>query len=173
MSKTETPKISVTKRDAINGDITEQIKFVSDVRERITNLKMEEKVDDGGRKTYYAEWIWWLITHYKLPKPSDIITSDEGHLSFDNIAEDQNFLYAGYLESKFGYLENQLDHNESLDIYGTPVDASDPIHDQRLREMTSFPKRLLQQVGVELGNILKEHSSRPIEISYHLDKLAP
>ena len=80
MSKTETPKISVTKRDAINGDITEQIKFVSDVRERITNLKMEEKVDDGGRKTYYAEWIWWLITHYKLPKASDIITSDEGQL---------------------------------------------------------------------------------------------
>jgi hypothetical protein len=63
--------------------------------------------------------------------------------------------------------------NESLDIYGTPIDASDPIHDQRLREMTSFPKRLLQQVGVELGNILKEHSSRPIEISYHSDKLAP
>jgi hypothetical protein len=47
MSKTETPKISVTKRDAKNGDIPEQIQFVSDVRERITNLQLEEKVDDG------------------------------------------------------------------------------------------------------------------------------
>jgi hypothetical protein len=51
MSKTETPKISVTKRDAKNGDIPEQIQFVSDVRERITNLKMEAKVDDGGKKS--------------------------------------------------------------------------------------------------------------------------
>ena len=70
-------------------------------------------------------------------------------------------------------MQNQLNQDDQLDIYGSTIDLSESKHDRLRNEMMALTPHLLKGLLEDFGYILKEHSSQPMEISYYEDRLAP
>ena len=174
MSKLETPslKFNVTKRNAQDGDISEQIQFVLDVIERLMNLSAEDK--SGKKPTKIsAKFILWWILHFRIPLQEDIPTDDSGDLRFGELDLETYAIDAAFLEANYQYIVDRLSHVDHLDIFGHKVDESTVKYGILRQQMVNFPVHLFKEAIEMVGNLLKEHSTHSMEILYFEDQLAP
>jgi hypothetical protein len=62
MSKMETH--NVTKRDIVNGDTAEKMRYLSGMKERLANFEAKDRSD---KVKYPADFIYWMAMNCKLP----------------------------------------------------------------------------------------------------------
>jgi hypothetical protein len=73
MSRMETSELNFPKRNIINGDILRKCSFILNMKEFISMQQTMEQID---KSTYLAKLLWYLITHGKIPRNSEMGSSE-------------------------------------------------------------------------------------------------
>jgi hypothetical protein len=73
MSKMETSGGNFPVRYIINGDVLEKCSLIRNMKEF---LSMHQTMDESDKSTYPKKWLWYMITHGKIPRNSEIGSSE-------------------------------------------------------------------------------------------------